>query len=234
MADTQHMNADFRTRLLAMIAASHGAITIGSGFRSVEEQTALWNEAVKKYGSEAAARKWVAPPGKSHHNLGIAADLQGDLNLAHQLAPQYGLYFPMPWEKWHVEPIGSGANKDTMTTTPDWYTAAVAKDHAKNVNPVTGQVPPRPSLESQLGAIDSLIHHTADAFAPSPGALDTFGQAMDIALGQAPTDPTAAAQESNANTATAPTATQEPVGVAPTPAPGPVAPYHRDAPVRAI
>lgn len=100
MANIEGLNPAFRMRLMAMVAASGGRITITSGYRSVEEQTALWNKSDK-------TGKMVAPPGRSNHNRGIAADLGGDLGLAHKLAPQYGLYFPMSYEPWHIEPVGS-------------------------------------------------------------------------------------------------------------------------------
>src|SRR5215831_7275475 len=99
------MSTAFATSLNQLIKAV-GNLSITSGYRSPEEQTSLWNNAVKKYGSAAAARKWVAPPGHSNHNKGLAADLGGNLQLAHQLAPKYGLTFPMPWEPWHIEPMG--------------------------------------------------------------------------------------------------------------------------------
>lgn len=38
-----------------------------SAFRSIEHQQRLFNAAVRKYGSEKAARRWVAYPGKSNH-----------------------------------------------------------------------------------------------------------------------------------------------------------------------
>lgn len=98
---------DFQQRLDALVAASGGKIKVTSGYRSPERQAELFAAAVKKYGSEAAARKWVAPPGKSRHGMGIAADLSGDLSWAHKNARRFGLYFPMSWENWHIEPLGS-------------------------------------------------------------------------------------------------------------------------------
>jgi hypothetical protein len=46
-----------------------------SGYRSYSEQVKLWEDAKKRYGSEAEARKWVAPPGGSPHHSGRALDL---------------------------------------------------------------------------------------------------------------------------------------------------------------
>lgn len=124
MADTttEGLNEEFQTALLALVAASGGQIWINSGYRSVERQGQLFDEAVRKYGSPEAARKYVAPPGSSNHNHGLAADLGGNLELAHQLAPQFGLSFPMDWEPWHIEPPWArqerGADYKNSQTTP--------------------------------------------------------------------------------------------------------------------
>ena len=97
----------FAQKLNALVAASGGRLSVTSGFRSPEHQARLYANAVKKYGSEQAARKWVAPPGRSKHGEGVAADLGGDLAWAHANAKKFGLYFPMPWEDWHTEELGS-------------------------------------------------------------------------------------------------------------------------------
>lgn len=90
-----------------LIAASGGKVKVVSGKRSTKRQAELYAAAIKKYGSEKAARKWVAPPGRSRHESGLATDLGGDLNLAAKLAPQYGLHRPMAHEPWHFELRGS-------------------------------------------------------------------------------------------------------------------------------
>jgi hypothetical protein len=105
--DPGGMVPDFSRRLEQMVAASGGRLQINSGYRSTQHQAQLFAAAVKKYGSEAAARKWVAPPGKSRHNHGMAADLGGDLSWAHANAGRFGLTFPMSWEPWHVELQGA-------------------------------------------------------------------------------------------------------------------------------
>jgi hypothetical protein len=118
------LKENFKSRLLRLIQASEGRIWLVSGYRSVERQTQLWNAAVKKYGSAAAARKWVAPPGKSNHNHGVAADLAGDLALAKRLAPQFGLHFPMDWEPWHIEPLSHDhEDAEAWTVGPNGETA---------------------------------------------------------------------------------------------------------------
>ena len=112
--------------LATMFAAAppeiQGRLRIGSGFRSNERQGELYNAAVTKYGSPEAARKWVAPPGRSQHNHGGAADLSyldpSAMQWAHANAPKYGLSFPLPHENWHVELAGArdGHQHDATTT----------------------------------------------------------------------------------------------------------------------
>ncbi len=116
------LNENFATNLLAMFEDAPPGIReglqIGSGYRSVERQQQLWDEAVKKYGSPEAARKWVAPPGKSEHNSGTAVDIWYNgqrLDKApaevrqwvHDNAAAYGLRFSMSWESWHIEPANA-------------------------------------------------------------------------------------------------------------------------------
>lgn len=92
-------------------AAGH-SIKLNSGYRSVERQQELWQSALQRYGSPDAARRWVAPPGRSRHNYGLAADLKyetpGAEDWAHQNAAKYGLNFRMGHEPWHIEPNDAG------------------------------------------------------------------------------------------------------------------------------
>ena len=120
VSGTQGLTADFSQRLTQMIldARAQGIdLGVGSGYRSYEKQKRLWEQALKKYGSPEKARKWVAPPGGSFHNKGLAVDLNAngqflgkDANSkatewAHANAKKYGLHFRMGHEPWHIEPI---------------------------------------------------------------------------------------------------------------------------------
>lgn len=115
------LDPKFATNIASMIDAApdgiRNNIKIGSSVRDEAEQKVLWDDAVKKYGSEAEARKWVAPPGKSYHNKGAAIDLKYGSPEAQawvqQNAAAYGLKFPMANEPWHIEPAdtrGKGGN----------------------------------------------------------------------------------------------------------------------------
>ena len=48
---------------------------ITSGFRSQARQEVLFANAIKKYGSETEAAKWVLPAHSSHHPQGLAIDV---------------------------------------------------------------------------------------------------------------------------------------------------------------
>ena len=106
---------EFQSALAAMFAGApedvRSGLQIRSGFRSPELQAQLFGDAVKKYGSEDAARKWVAPPGRSQHNHGNAADLKylspAAQQWVHANAGNFGLALPLANENWHIELAGA-------------------------------------------------------------------------------------------------------------------------------
>jgi len=112
-------NPDFSAALEKMLMSAppeiRAQLKIASGYRSPQIQADLYKKAVAQYGSEDAARHWVAPPGKSQHNHGMAADLRyldpAALDWAHKNAGTYGLAFPLANENWHVELQGARGGK---------------------------------------------------------------------------------------------------------------------------
>jgi D-alanyl-D-alanine carboxypeptidase len=79
------LHADAAAAFLSLTkqARAHGVDIIPiSGFRSREYQETLYRKAVVKYGSEAAAVRWVARPGHSEHQTGLAIDLGDEKNPA--------------------------------------------------------------------------------------------------------------------------------------------------------
>ncbi|MGB1214831.1 MAG: D-alanyl-D-alanine carboxypeptidase family protein [Pikeienuella sp.] len=115
------LDPTFASGVYSMVNDAHAAgypLQITSAYRSPELQGQLYANAIEKYGSPEAARKWVAPPGRSKHNSGTAVDFAlngGLLRDANSPAAQwvaenaanYGLSVPMSWEPWQVEPMGS-------------------------------------------------------------------------------------------------------------------------------
>src|SRR5215472_5896826 len=115
------MNPDFRNKLFQLIYSMppelRSNLRVVSGFRDNITQARLYAQAIARYGSAEAARQWVAPPGGSNHNKGLAADLGwtgGGLGQAppqvikylHDNAGRFGLTFPLANENWHIEPAG--------------------------------------------------------------------------------------------------------------------------------
>lgn len=92
-----------------LIEHSGGSVYVVSGYRSLREQQVLWADALRRYGSAEAADDWVAPPGHSMHERGLAVDLGGDLALAASLVDELDLplHRPLPHEAHHFELLGS-------------------------------------------------------------------------------------------------------------------------------
>jgi secretion/DNA translocation related TadE-like protein len=90
----------FVARLMCLFETVDG-LWIVSGFRTRAEQAILYE----------ANPDLAAPPGSSNHELGLAADLGYPSETAelaaHAQAKACGLEFPVPYEPWHVEPMGA-------------------------------------------------------------------------------------------------------------------------------
>lgn len=89
----------FSARLACLFDRVPG-LWIVSGFRTHAEQAALYER----------KPQLAAPPGRSNHETGLAADLgypsEPAQAAAHQAAAACALEFPVPHEPWHVEPTG--------------------------------------------------------------------------------------------------------------------------------
>ncbi|MCI8923291.1 MAG: M15 family metallopeptidase [Lachnospiraceae bacterium] len=121
------------TMLFSLIKKSGagGRITAVSGCRSLREQTAIWEETVSGKGL-AFTEKYVARPGCSEHQSGLAIDLaksapsidyirphlprEGAIAAFMRLAPQFGFILRYPegkeeitrigYEPWHFRYVG--------------------------------------------------------------------------------------------------------------------------------
>jgi hypothetical protein len=151
------LNPDYAARVAQLVMAAEqelgpGALKITSAYRSPEKQAELYEAAIRKYGSPEAARKWVAPPGRSKHNAGLAVDFanaQGSLlrdassreaQWIRENAGRFGLDVPMSWEPWQVELAGARGQSGAPG--------------APSVNALAGQMPPEAAQEPQERAPD--------------------------------------------------------------------------------
>lgn len=95
-------------------AATDAGITIvvDSGWRSQAYQEQLLRQAISRYGSEAAAARWVATPSTSAHVSGGAVDIGPAAAMAwlSRHGARYGLCQIYGNEPWHYElrPTGAG------------------------------------------------------------------------------------------------------------------------------
>lgn len=125
---------EMQERVAALLQAAEqelgpGSLRITSAYRSPELQAQLYERALERYGSEAEARRWVAPPGRSQHNFGTAVDFANEgggllrdpdsreAQWLRQNAARFGLAVPMDWEPWQVEL--AGARGQSMPATYD-------------------------------------------------------------------------------------------------------------------
>ncbi len=107
------LDSTLEVRFLAAQAAAKEAgfsIRITSGYRSLALQERLFANAIKKYGSEEEASKWVLPKDISHHPWGTAIDVNypGDQSAVKWLEDNgslFGLCRVYENEWWHFEPI---------------------------------------------------------------------------------------------------------------------------------
>lgn len=132
-------------------------LRVTSGFRSNDVQAGLWADALKKYGSPEAARKWVAPPGSSNHNHGHAADLKylndAARSWAHANAGNFGLAFPLSNEDWHIELAGRRGGGSGAAGNPTAAAEPVANGSQKPAPSLGEIVAPKPVERPAFGSV---------------------------------------------------------------------------------
>lgn len=81
----------------------HIELRLTSGHRSRAEQRRLYQEAIRRYGSAAAARRWVLPPSESDHVKGVAVDIapRAAANWLARNGSRFGLCRTYSNEWWH-------------------------------------------------------------------------------------------------------------------------------------
>ena len=84
-------------------------LRVTSGWRSRDHQQRLYEQAVAKYGSPAAARRWVLPPGESAHVRGEAVDVGPAEGAAwlERHGVRWGLCRRYANEPWHFERLAA-------------------------------------------------------------------------------------------------------------------------------
>jgi len=118
LSNFNNLNSTFRERLDNLINASGGKVWVGTGFRSSAAQRQLFLRRYTRtdektsifwdgsYWKNTSGEPDAAPPGMSMHEIGLAADMDGDLNWLQQNAARFGLktFADVNNEPWHVQP----------------------------------------------------------------------------------------------------------------------------------
>jgi cell wall-associated NlpC family hydrolase len=110
------LNSNFRKRVEQMMGDNPN-IGINEGFRSSSEQRRLFTSRYQRtdkdtgifwggsFWEKQSGMADAAPPGLSMHEIGLAADLAGDVNWVVENAHKYGLKtFKNVGEPWHIQP----------------------------------------------------------------------------------------------------------------------------------
>ena len=112
--DYKDLDPIFSGRLSALAKASGVAFNVTSGYRSIEEQTKLYNMYLSYKKTGIGTIKSAAVPGKSSHNYKIAADIstQPIRGMDNSQLKKYGLCKPIKSEGWHVQAIETQYERD--------------------------------------------------------------------------------------------------------------------------
>lgn len=155
----------------------------GLGISSLDRDTAQQAKLYARYQAQGGAP--VAPPGRSNHNHGVAADLSyEDDNAkawAHANAAKYGLRFPMNNEPWHVEPIearGGAMQNRSVPSMAGGMNAAPAPGamtlpaEAANAGAPNGQTAGPAAFAAQIGSVPLIAREIDDPFTTAAKALE--------------------------------------------------------------
>lgn len=145
------MHPTMQERVKELIEASEGRVGLGIGFRSEAQQRAMFLDryVVDDHGQTVwDGRRWskkspnlatAAPPGRSMHEIGLAADLTGDHAWVVSNSSRFALnnFAFVNNEPWHVQPfeLPNSRSQYELAGSP-W------KTRSPTVEPVPGGIPP--------------------------------------------------------------------------------------------
>jgi len=145
------LNTKFKDRLMRMFAENPN-VGLGDGIRSETDQRNLFlSRYVEDPNGEVSwnGKRWrhaagapAAPPGKSMHEIGLAADLVGDLDWVQKNAARFGLktFGDVLGEPWHIQPAELPNSRwEYEKQGAPWGIPAGATRDATPTDPTTGE-----------------------------------------------------------------------------------------------
>jgi D-alanyl-D-alanine carboxypeptidase len=123
VGDVEHLRPAMQRavdRAIAAAAQEGVELRVTSGWRSSDKQQRLYDDAVAKYGSSAAARAWVLPPEESEHVRGWAVDVgpEEGARWLRSNGVRFGLCQRYDNEPWHFERLAAAKGSDCPARQP--------------------------------------------------------------------------------------------------------------------
>ncbi len=172
------------TALVSRLDA-HGKIVPVSGYRPHSEQLSLWDETMRTHG-ENFTRQYVAIPGCSEHETGLAIDLAldtgGEIDFIRPYFPYDGIcgeFRALAAEYGFIERYPAGKEHITSISPEPWHFRYVGAEHAAYI------ASHGLTLEEYIGLL-----------AAHPG--ERFGNALYVPGGHAATESEYDVEDSNA------------------------------------
>lgn len=172
------MHPKMQERVRALIEASGGKVGLGQGLRDPKQQLQMFlNRHVPdpngKYSYDG--KRWrrlpgvaaAAPPGKSMHEIGLAADMTGDMAWVRDNVARFKLqtFENVNNEPWHVQPVELARGRSSYEANPAWglppWNGGVTAPASPGDTTTTSSAPLTPALRVRPGdsgpAVDVLI-----------------------------------------------------------------------------
>jgi peptidoglycan hydrolase-like protein with peptidoglycan-binding domain len=127
------MHPKMQERVSALIEASGGKVGLGQGLRPPAQQLQLF---LSRHVPDTSGpytydgQRWrrlpnmaaAVPPGRSMHEIGLAADLVGDLSWVGEHAARFHLqtFANVNREPWHVQPVELPRGRSEYKKSPAW------------------------------------------------------------------------------------------------------------------
>ena len=129
--------AEMLTRIMTLLMCED-RITPVSGYRTMEEQRSIYKDALREYG-EAFTRSYVAIPGCSEHQTGLAVDLaerRGEIDFLRPDFPYTGIcgrFRELAAEYGFIERYPAGRENITRIAHEPWHFRYVGYPHSQRM-----------------------------------------------------------------------------------------------------